>query len=89
MSPLCSACADTMNQDRCTHSDEERCIAGTWVVDDVRMAVGMCYGLVDVYEFWEYEVTCIDKDSNSGGLFAQYINVFRKVKQIIRQPILG
>jgi hypothetical protein len=26
MFPLCSACADTMNQDDCTHSDEEPCI---------------------------------------------------------------
>ena len=34
MFPLCSACAYTMNQDDCTHSDEERCIVGTWVVDE-------------------------------------------------------
>jgi hypothetical protein len=36
MFPLCSLCADTMNQDRRTHSDEERCIVGTWIVDEVR-----------------------------------------------------
>jgi len=29
MFPLCSSCADTMNQDDCTHSDEERHIFGT------------------------------------------------------------
>jgi len=29
MFPLCSACADTMNQVNCTQSDEERYIAGT------------------------------------------------------------
>jgi hypothetical protein len=28
-----------MNQDDCTHSDEERCIDGTWIVDEVRKAV--------------------------------------------------
>jgi hypothetical protein len=59
--PLCSTCADTMNQDDCTHSDEERCIVRTWVVDEVRKAVEMGYRLEDVYEFWEYEVTCFDR----------------------------
>jgi hypothetical protein len=41
MFPLCSACADTMNQGDCTHSDEERCIFGTCVVDEVCKAVEM------------------------------------------------
>jgi len=80
MFPLCSACADTMNQDDCTHSDEECCIVGTLLVDEVRKAVDMFYGLVDVYEFLEYEVTCFDKDTNSGGLFAEYVNMFPKLK---------
>ena len=53
-----------MTQDDCTHTDEERCIVGTKIVDEVRKAVYMGYGLVDVYEFWEYEVTCFDKDTN-------------------------
>jgi hypothetical protein len=70
-----------MNQDSCTHSDEERCIFGTWVVDEVRKAVEMGYGVVDVLEFWEYDVMCLDKDSNSGGLFSEYVNIFLKIKQ--------
>jgi hypothetical protein len=81
MFPLCSACADTMKQDDCTHSDEECCIVGTWVVDWVRKAVEMSYRLGDVYEFCEYEVTCFDKDANSGGLFADYVNMYLKLKQ--------
>jgi hypothetical protein len=36
---------------------------------------------VDVLEFWEYDVTCLDKDSNSGGLFSEYVNMFLKLKQ--------
>jgi len=51
-----------MNQDDCTHSDEERCIVGTWIMDEVRKAVDMGYSLVDVFAFWEYKVTCFDKD---------------------------
>jgi len=78
--PLFSDCGDTMNQDDCTHSDEEHCIVGTWVVDEVRKFVEMGYRLEDVYEFWEYEVTGFDKD-NSGGIFAEYVNMFLKLKQ--------
>jgi hypothetical protein len=51
MFPLCSACANTMNQGDCTHADEERCIFGTWVVDEVSKAVEMGYSLVDEFEF--------------------------------------
>jgi hypothetical protein len=54
-----------MNQDDCTHSDEERCIFGTWIVDEVRKALNMGYGLVDMFEFLEYEVTCFDKNTFS------------------------
>jgi len=81
MFPLCSAWADTMNQDDCTHCDVERCIVGRWIVDDVRKAVDMGYSLVDVIEFWEYEVTCFDKDINSGCVFAEYVNMLLKLKQ--------
>ena len=70
-----------MNQDDCTLSDEERCIFGTWVVDEVRKAIEMGYRLENVYEFWEYEVTCFDKDTISGGLFAEYVDMFLKLKQ--------
>jgi hypothetical protein len=41
----------------------------------------MGYKLVEVLEFWEYKVTCFDKGSNSGGLFAEYVNMFLKLKQ--------
>jgi hypothetical protein len=60
-----------MNQDDCTHSDEERCIFRTWIVDLVRKAVDMGYGLVDVFQFLEYEVTCFD--------ITPFQEVFRRV----------
>jgi len=50
-------------------------------VDQVREAVDMGYGLVDEYEFWEHEVTCFDKDTNSGGLLSEYVNMFLKHRQ--------
>ena len=48
-------------------------------MDEVRKAVDMGYVLVDVYEFWEYKVTCFD--DTSSGLFAEYVNMFLKLKQ--------
>jgi hypothetical protein len=68
-----------MNQGDCTHSDEERCIVGTWVVDEVSKAVEMGYSLVDVFEFWEYSVTRFD--NGEGDLIAEYVNMFLKLKQ--------
>ena len=65
MFPLCSACAYKVNQGKCTHCDEERCIVGTWVVDEVRKAVEMDCIVMDVFEFWEYEVTSFDKNTNT------------------------
>jgi hypothetical protein len=41
----------------------------------------MGYALVEVFEFWEYDVTCLDKDTSSGGLFAGYVDIFLKLKE--------
>jgi len=79
MIPLCFACADTTNQGKCKHTGEERCIVGTWVVDEVRKAIEMGYILVNVFEFREYEITCFDRDINS--IFADSVNMFLKLKQ--------
>jgi hypothetical protein len=68
-----------MHQGECTHSDEERCIAGTWAADEVRKAVEMGYSLGETFEFWEYNVTQLK--NNEGGLFAQYVDMFLKLKQ--------
>ena len=48
---------------------------------EVRKAVEIGYSVINVYEFWEYEVTCYDKNANTGGLFAKYVNMFLKLKQ--------
>ena len=45
-------------------------------MDEVRKAAEMGYSVMDVFEFWEYEVTCFDKDTNTGGLFAEYVDMF-------------
>ena len=60
-----------MNQGRWAHSDDERCIIVSWLTDEVRKVVDMGYGLVEMFEFWEYSVTFFNEDTNSGGLFAE------------------
>ena len=77
-----------MNQGNCKHTDEERCIVGTWVVE-VREAIEMGYILMDVLEFWQYEITCFDRGTNSEVLFAEYVNVPEIETGIVRLPILG
>ena len=66
---------------KCTHSDEERCIVGAWVVDEVRKAVDFGCGVMDKIDFWEYEVTCLDKYTNTGGTLAELVNTFLKLKR--------
>jgi len=59
-------------------------------VDELRNAVDMGYDLVDVNEFWEYEVTCFDKDTNSGGAFRRVLEHVPKTQTgIIWLSILG
>jgi hypothetical protein len=80
MFPLCSHCDDTKNQVCFTPFDEQRFIVGTWVVDEFRKAVQRGYVVVEMIEVWEY-VTCFDKDSNAGNLFAEYVNMFLALQQ--------
>ena len=70
-----------MNQGNCTHTDEERCIVGTWVLDEVCKAIEMRYNLMKVLEFRQYELTCFDRGTNSGGIFAEYVNMFLKLNR--------
>jgi hypothetical protein len=59
-------------------------------VDEVRKGIAMGYILVNVFVFWVYEITCFDSGTNSGGLFAEYVNIFLKfVTGIVRLPFLG
>jgi hypothetical protein len=50
-------------------------------------AIGMDYGLTNVFEFWEYEITCLDRGTNSGYLLCYYDLEIKT--GIIRLPILG
>ena len=54
-------------------------VTGTWVMDEVRMAVEKVYRILDVYEIYEYQVTQYNPETGEGGLFVDYINKFLKL----------
>ena len=65
----------------CQHlNDAERCLEGTWVIDEGRLAVTKGYKILEVLEVYEYEVTCYDPETGNGGHFVDYINTFLKLK---------
>ena len=79
---LYKTCAIQHNTDNeCTNETvAERAFAGTWVIDEVRMAVQKGYVVVKIYEVYEYDVTQYDRLTGQGVLFVEYIDTFLKLK---------
>ena len=78
---LCRKCAETENQSICNNSVGDRSLSGTWVSDELQKAVQLGYTLLKVYEVWQYDtITKYDPCTGDGGLFAQYMNTFMKIK---------
>ena len=78
---LCRKCAEDLVEDECAHENEnDRCLNGTWVADEIKKAIELGYSLKTVYEIWSYEMTCYDPASKTGGLFGGYIDEFFKLK---------
>jgi hypothetical protein len=48
-----------------------RALVGTWVLDEIRLAVQKGYRLIKVYKVYEYQVTRYDPQTREGGFFAQ------------------
>jgi hypothetical protein len=79
---LCRTFAVRRNFDgECEHvSVEDRALVGTWVIDEVRLAVEKGYKAIEVKEVYEYEVTRYNPETGEGGLFAAFIDTFLKLK---------
>ena len=71
--PLCKVCAETMNQNECKHTDDERSFIGTWTTDEVNKALDKGYKVLKTYEVWHF-------DKTSDDLFKDYIRRFMKIK---------
>jgi len=65
----------------CEHTkDEERALTGTWVLDEVELAVEKGYKILEIYDVYEYQVTQYNPETCEGELFVEYINPFLKLK---------
>ncbi len=82
MFPLCKMCAQQGAQTKCTHSDQDRAITGTWVSLEVEKAVEMGYTILERYVAWHFpQTTQYNPATRQGGLWAQYIDLWLKIKQ--------
>lgn len=73
MFPLCGTCAREDNQLECLHTSNDRQILGTWVSEEVFLALDFGYKLVEIIEIWHY-------NEKTQDLFKDYINTFLKIK---------
>jgi hypothetical protein len=67
---LCQSCVFEQNTaGECQHfNDAERCLDGTWVIDEVRLAVDKVHRIIEIQEMYQYEVTQYNPDTSDGGL---------------------
>ena len=78
---LCRTCVDTCSTGECTRTeDAERALTGTWVMDEVRLALEKGYRILEIDEVYEYQVTQYDLETGAVDLFVDYINTFLKLK---------
>lgn len=81
--PLCKLCVDERLQEPCEHTDEERCIIGTWCSPELDKAIAKGYRVLKVYEVWHFRETAeYGKPGRfSEGIFGSYVNTLLKIKQ--------
>ena len=73
---LCRACLDTEKLNTYGHTPNERCLTGTWVCVELLKVVAIGYVIVAICD----ETTLYDQTTSEGGLLAQYMNTFMKIK---------
>ena len=73
--PLCSRCAEIMAVDFCYHSDEERCIEGTWTSVELKAAVEKGYKIRKIYLVHDYGSRV------TSNMFTEYIDKWLRLKQ--------
>jgi len=73
LSSLCrSRVLEQNTTGECQHfSDAERCPDGTWVIDEVRLAVNKGYKILEIQKVYWYEVTQYNPDTGESGLFVE------------------
>ena len=74
MFPLCKTCTDTLNQNPCTHTEQERAILGTWCHVELMKAIEKGYQILKIHEVWHFP-------EHTDELFKEYVDTFLKIKQ--------
>ena len=74
MFPLCKTCAEDQYQGYCPHTSKQRQLRGTWVSEELKLALRHGYRLVKVWECWHYP-------QRSRHLFRSFIQTFQKLKE--------
>lgn len=69
---LCNKCAEDQCE-QCTHTVDERCLVGTWVTEEVKLAIEHGYVIHTLYEVWHFPKT-------TSTLFSGYVDTFIKSK---------
>ncbi|KAG8174743.1 hypothetical protein JTE90_012064 [Oedothorax gibbosus] len=74
MFPLCKTCCETLQQTTCNHTNAQRALTGTWVSEELKVAVKKGYLILKIYEVYHFK-------EQSDKLFRSYIDLFLKIKQ--------
>lgn len=77
---LCRNCGEEGRQLRCTCSNEDRCITGTWCIPEIVRVVQVGYEIVKMYEVYHFDSVSSPGDPDN-DLFGGYIDLFLKIKQ--------
>ena len=73
--PLCGKCAESSTQDFCHHSDEERCLEGTWTTPELNKSLEKGYKIQDIFLVHDYGKN-VARD-----MFSEYIDMWLRYKQ--------
>ena len=74
-------CAELKQQTTCNHTHKQRAITGTWISLELQKAVIIGYEILKIHEAWHYkETTQYDQVTDSGCIFAGYMDAFIGVK---------
>lgn len=80
MFSLCHTCSESYRNSVCQHNESDRAFTGTWVTNEIKVALAQGYKLLNIYEIWHFdEMSQYDTSTKTGGLFTKYVNTFLKV----------
>jgi hypothetical protein len=78
---LCYNCGVSKNK-LFSHNENERMINGTWVTEEVKLALTHSHKIIKIYSVWDWDqIEQYNEETKTGGLFTEYVNTFLKVKQ--------